>query len=126
MESLCATASPVAAYQQWLTDRPILIWRVVCSGTRRGVDDPANLRWVAHLLADRDFVAEREKARDVAGGRVMRHAGHRDLVVRAFVSRRQREIQSARGDISDAARRGSDPRLHAGWHTGNGKSSDRR
>ena len=60
-------------------------------------DDPLHGRRIGHLLADRDLEALLEQALDVRARRVVRHAGHRDRVVRPFVARGQREIERARG-----------------------------
>ena len=60
--------------------------------------DPLALGRVGHLLANRDLVPEREQPRDVAGGRVMRDPGQRDLVGFALISTGQRELEQRRGD----------------------------
>ena len=64
----------------------------------RAGDDPLHLRGVGHLLADRHLEALLEEALHVRTGGVVRHAGHRDLVLRPLVAARERELQGARRD----------------------------
>ena len=60
-------------------------------------DEALDLRRVGHLLADGDLEALLEEALHVRARGVVRHARHRDLVVRALVARGERQVERARG-----------------------------
>jgi len=63
------------------------------------LDDSLGRARVFHLLAQRHPKALPHQARDVAGGRVVRHPAHRDgLAVLVLRARGERDLERARGD----------------------------
>ena len=74
-------------------------------GHRAGRDDPHHLAFdqalagggVAHLLADGDRLAQRDQAREIALGSVVRHAGHRDRLPARAAALGQGDVEQARG-----------------------------
>ena len=59
-------------------------------------DEPFDRGRIGHLLADGDLEPLLEQSLEVGAGGVVRHARHRDLVVRPFVAGGQRQIESPR------------------------------
>ncbi len=61
--------------------------------------DALDLRRIRHLLADRDLPTLLEELRDVPGGRVVRHAGHRDpFGLARLAARGERDVEELRRD----------------------------
>src|SRR5260370_4067496 len=75
----------------------------VSSSTRS--DDPHHFApheflaraWLFHLIADGDFEAGANQARDVAFGGVVRNATHRNRLALFAVARSERDLEVARG-----------------------------
>ncbi len=78
--------------------------RAVSRGTRS--DDPHHFAaheflartWLFHLIADGDFEAGANQARDVAFGSVVRNAAHGNRLALFTVARRERNLKLARRD----------------------------